>query len=365
MKKKVISLLFTTIFVISTLVGCASKETVQSNATEESAKVAADAKDTDAAGTTDSKENEDKATSSDEVIEVNITATIGGFGFYQAIVEANDLSKDLGIKLNWIEGFKSGPEIVAAINGGSVDIGSFGDFPVITSYGSEEGSSFTVVGYTDNITDSALIVKADSDIQNISDLKGKKVGVQIGTGSQSQLLKSLDKGGLSADDIEMVNLDMGSWSSAFAKGDIDAMCVMKLVTIDNKEIGDIRYLDETDYALNSLVANTEWAKQNPEAVAKVLIVLHRALESVANDREAAVKNVLDAYPEASEARVRFTLEATKDTFLVPFGDKPLGRYQDLKDFALKVGSIEKDFDINEVYDNSYIELANNLIKDYE
>lgn len=298
-------------------------------------------------------------------VSIAVASNGNGMSFYKAIADANNLGEGLDLDIEWIEGLTTGPEIIAAITGGSLNLGSFADFPVITGYGSDQEPAFTVVGYAENITDSCLFVKADSDIQSLADLKGHKVGLQVGTGSQYQTQVSLAKAGLTIDDIEMVNLDVGSWVSAFVGDEVDAVCIQKLVTIDNEQMGEIRILDEADYALNSLIANTEWAEKNPETVARVLILLHRVLEFYTENKETAVQNVLDVYPEVSRERASWTLEALSDTYLTLIGDEPVERYTELKEFALEAGIIEKDFDVNDVYDNSYIELANELMKELE
>lgn len=300
-----------------------------------------------------------------EQYQVAISAEDTGVSVYKTIAEANGLEDNLNLKIDWVEGLSSGPEIIAAITGGSVDIGKIGDFPVVTNYGGGETPSFKVVGYTENVTDSAMFVKEDSDIESLEDLKGKVIGTQIGTGSQYQTQVSLAKAGLTIDDVTLVNVDNGSWSSAFAAGEIDAACVLKQFVVGNEEIGEIRILDEADYALNSWIANTEWVEENPETAARVLILCDRVLDFVEKNKEEAISQIMKAYPDGNEERIVYTLESLKNTFLSPFSDQALNRYQELKDFALDVGTISSDFEVEEVYDNSYIELANEIAADFE
>lgn len=68
----------------------------------------------------------------------------------------------------------------------------------------------------------ALVVTADSGIKQIADLKGKTVGYSIG-GFETVLLKvMLDRGGLSLDDVRLVNVNF-SLSPSLLSGKTDAV----------------------------------------------------------------------------------------------------------------------------------------------
>lgn len=352
MRKKWFGLMASAVLAVSVLGGCGSGS--EGSATDDGA-----------AGLSGNSEAESGG--SDETYKVSFADASSGNGIslFRAIAEANNLSDGLDLDIEWVEGLSSGPEIIAAVTGGSLNIGTFGDFPVVTSYGSDQKPAFTVVGYAENVESTCLFVKADSDIQTLEDMKGHTIGLQLGSGSQYQTQLSLSKVGLTVDDVELVNLDTGSWLSAFVNNQVDVVCIQKVVTIANEGMGDIRILDQEDYGLTSLIADTEWAKENPETVARVLILLHRVLEFVEENEETAIQDARAAYPEVSEERIRWTLESLTDTYLTPVGERAIERYTQLKDFSLQVGTIEKDFDVSDVYDNSYIELANELIKELE
>jgi len=66
-----------------------------------------------------------------------------------------------------------------------------------------------------------VLVKGDS-IQNISDLKGKKVAGPKGTILHQLILSALAKNGLKPDDIEFVSMDLPSSSAALMNGSVDA-----------------------------------------------------------------------------------------------------------------------------------------------
>ena len=260
MKKRLLAAILSFTLSITALAGCGNS---------------AEQKNSDDSGKAGAAQEEDKDSGTEddqtgEPVEVNIVANATGFSIYKAIVEANNLDEGLHIKANWIEGITKGPEIIAAISGGSVDVGVIGDFPVVTNYGNDN-QFFKVIAVTENTTDSALLVLKDSDIQEIADLKGKTVGCRIGTGSQMQLMVSLAKAGLTTEDINMVDFTNG-WGAALAGGSLDAMCISKSDSIGNSEVGEVRVLDQTDYALSSVIADPEWLEENPQSAAEVILL---------------------------------------------------------------------------------------------
>jgi NitT/TauT family transport system substrate-binding protein len=60
-------------------------------------------------------------------------------------------------------------------------------------------------------------------IESIKDLKGKKVGVEIGFVSHLLLLNGLEKSGMSEKDVELVNVPTNETPQVLASGDVDAI----------------------------------------------------------------------------------------------------------------------------------------------
>ncbi|NNE37732.1 MAG: ABC transporter substrate-binding protein, partial [Gammaproteobacteria bacterium] len=60
-------------------------------------------------------------------------------------------------------------------------------------------------------------------IDSVTDLKGKKVGVEIGFVSHLMLLNALEKNGLTESDVELVNVPTNETPQVLASGDVDAI----------------------------------------------------------------------------------------------------------------------------------------------
>lgn len=67
------------------------------------------------------------------------------------------------------------------------------------------------------------MIVAAPGIQSVADLKGKKVGVEIGFVSHLLLLNALEKSGLSEADVELVNVPTNETPQVLASGDVDAI----------------------------------------------------------------------------------------------------------------------------------------------
>ena len=64
---------------------------------------------------------------------------------------------------------------------------------------------------------------AAKGLGSVSELKGKKIGVEVGFVSHLLVIKALEKAGLSESDVELVNVPTNDTPLALASGDVDAI----------------------------------------------------------------------------------------------------------------------------------------------
>jgi NitT/TauT family transport system substrate-binding protein len=67
------------------------------------------------------------------------------------------------------------------------------------------------------------MVVARAGIKSVKDLKGKKIGVEVGFVSHLLLLDALEQNGLSESDVELVNVPTNETPQVLASGDVDAI----------------------------------------------------------------------------------------------------------------------------------------------
>ncbi|CAI2428251.1 sulfonate ABC transporter substrate-binding protein [Serratia liquefaciens] len=126
-------------------------------------------------------------------------------------------------KISWIE-FPAGPQMLEALNVGSIDLGSTGDIPPI--FAQAAGADLLYVGVEPPKPKAEVIlVPENSPIKTVADLKGHKVAFQKGSSSHNLLLRSLQKAGLKFTDIQPIYLTPADARAAFQQGNVDAWTI--------------------------------------------------------------------------------------------------------------------------------------------
>jgi len=129
-----------------------------------------------------------------------------------------------GIDFKWVL-FTAGPPLLEAANAGAVDFGSVGNAPGVFALAG--GADLKYVGVSVNHSDSteAVIVPKGSSLQQVSDLKGKRIGVARGSSAHAFLYGVLKSAGLTFSDVTVVPLLPPDARPAFESGSIDAWVV--------------------------------------------------------------------------------------------------------------------------------------------
>ncbi|WP_331375224.1 sulfonate ABC transporter substrate-binding protein [Sinorhizobium chiapasense] len=128
-----------------------------------------------------------------------------------------------GYTVEWTE-FPAGPQLLEALNVGSVDFGTTGEAPPI--FAQAAGAPLVYVGYEPPAPEAeAIIVPKDSPLKGVADLKGKKVALNKGSNVHYLLVKALEKAGLSYSDIDVSFLPPADARAAFEKGAVDAWVI--------------------------------------------------------------------------------------------------------------------------------------------
>ncbi|MGL3211003.1 sulfonate ABC transporter substrate-binding protein [Bradyrhizobium sp. BR 1433] len=199
--------------------------------------------------------------------------------------------KPQGISVKWVE-FSSGPPMMEAMNVGSVDYGAVGDSPPI--FAQAAGAAIVYTAAQPIINGSGILVPQNSAITSIADLKGKRVGFTKGSSAHNVVIQTLEKAGLTYDDITPVYLTPPDAGPAFANGGIDAWAIWDpyFAIAETKQNGRILvktrditktnsfYIANRDFARNRgailqqivdvTTSSAAWAQAHPDEVAKSL-----------------------------------------------------------------------------------------------
>ena len=117
------------------------------------------------------------------------------------------------------------PAMLPALAAGEVDLAWMGEFPAVTGYSPTacRSRSCSWSGSTRQMCGSPPI--PPPGIAEPADLKGKRVGVAIGSTSHYHLLRALSQANLKASDLTLVNLTPANMPPAYIAGQIDAAFV--------------------------------------------------------------------------------------------------------------------------------------------
>jgi sulfonate transport system substrate-binding protein len=176
-----------------------------------------------------------------------------------------------GVSVRWVE-FTAGPPLLEAMNAGAIDFGFTGDAPPI--FAQSAGAAIVyVAALPSNGAGEAIIVKEDSPVASLADLKGRKLGVTKGSSAHNLAVAALERVGLGWADITPVYLSPADAGAAFARGAIDAWSIWDPFFAVAQERHKARVLTTSKDVLNVntyVLANKGYAARNPAALDAVL-----------------------------------------------------------------------------------------------
>ncbi|ADP31359.1 aliphatic sulfonate ABC transporter substrate-binding protein [Bacillus atrophaeus] len=262
-----------------------------------------------------------------------------------------------GIKVKWTE-FQSGPPQFEGLAADKLDFSQVGNSPVIS--GQAAGISFKEIGLSqDGLKANGILVKKDSGIHNLKDLKGKKIAVAKGSSGFDFLYKALDQEGLSAGDVNIIQLQPDEATSAFENGAVDAWSIwepyLSIETLKH-EAKIIANGESTDlYSPGFTLVRTKFADEYPDEVVRFLKVYDKAVAWQKKHREEAADLYADIKNLDKEV-VKNVLNNTEPLNEV-INDDIIKAQQETADFQYRTKAINKKIDVKEVVDNSFIKKA--------
>ena len=210
-------------------------------------------------------------------------------GGTEALLRAADALANLPYRIAFST-FTSGPPQIEALTAGKIDFAVTGNTPPV--FGAAANSKTRVVSAWDGAAPGEqILVRTNSSISSVRDLRGKTILVAKGSAAHANVLEHLADVGLKPKDVKLVFLQPADALSAFANGQGDAWVIwepytsqanltLKVRSIGSAENGywfgsaSVRAL--TDPKRNSAVADllvryeraAQWARDNPSEWAK-------------------------------------------------------------------------------------------------
>lgn len=259
----------------------------------------------------------------------------------------------IGASYEWKE-FQSGPLVNEAVAAGEADMGFMADLPaVIAKASGQEIEIVSNVAYGEKGL--AVLIKPDSDIKSVADLKGKKVAYAAGSYAQHLLALLLDKEGLSLNDVESVNLGAGDQPAALAGGEVDAIVIWEQYISKLTSDGTAKVLaDGTGVKRGNMITYfvTDYAEKHPLIVEAYIKALNKANKELSAHPDICAEAIAEDFGVDVEV---MKLIIGNFTYLTELTEEDIAEITKVKDFSLDAGLIRNDVDMDSFINLEYLE----------
>jgi len=200
--------------------------------------------------------------------------------------------------------FDSGVDANKALMSGGVDFATMGDTNGVVALTAYIPVKLLWINEMCGSNES-LIVKKNSGIKNIADLKGKKIATPFASTSHYSLMIALKKAGLEHK-VTLLDMDTQNIVAAWKRGNIDAAYTwqptLSQLQSDGRVLIDSSDLSKMGYSTGNItLVSKKFLKEQPESVEKFVNVLAKTH-----------KLRKDNYPETVKAAAKQTGISTAD-----------------------------------------------------
>ena len=256
----------------------------------------------------------------------------------------DEAMQGIGVKVVWTD-FESGPPMNESFAAGQQDIGVIGDVPAVSAVAA--GQKNVYIASTEGGPSYGMLVSDASGINSVTDLKGKKIGLTIGSTAQNLTEKLLANAGLDYNtDVEVINISTGDAQVVLLNGDVDAVViwepnVSRLDAIDGIHLltdgGDVGFP-----GMNVVFARKEFVDANPDIVKVYLQQYWRAIKAYEKDPDAYAE-MLSGYFNLDPKLI--AQAASKYNYVLQFSDDDIAGLQDTVSFLVRIGSITNEITV--------------------
>lgn len=284
---------------------------------------------------------------------------------------AKGFFREEGIDLHQVFGQRPTDTIPAAL-AGHVQFGYSGTPPLLAAVAN--GAELVAIGMFSHGYSGILVAsKANAKLKTLAEFKGKKLGMQRGTGVTTVFLMALAKQGLAESDFQISNLRIADMPAAMQGGTFDAVLgwepnMSRIVALGFGEKvmqpEDFERIAGVTYAF-PLFAPRDVVKRRPELVQRFMNGWAKAQFFAHANREESLAILRKALGDAVKHTPQAELEALAYVYKktrVAFTEADLKDIEQMHDFMLKDGQIKRKVDLAQLVDNSFAQKAEKAFK---
>lgn len=251
---------------------------------------------------------------------------------------------DRHINVTWTE-FPAGPQMLEALNVGSIDFGTVGETPPV--FAQAAGADLVYVAHQPPAPQAeAILIPKDSTIQRVADLEGKRVALNRGSNVHYLLVRALQDAGLSLQDIRTAYLPPSDARAAFERGSVDAWVIWEPFLAAAEDALGARILtDGSDLVSNHefYIAAGPLVEQYPHVVTGIVEEL-QTLDAWAVDNLSEVAALLA--PSIGLDPDVVHVAANRASYGAQYlSDDVIAQQQDIADTFFELGLIPRELDI--------------------
>jgi ABC-type nitrate/sulfonate/bicarbonate transport system substrate-binding protein len=204
------------------------------------------------------------------------------------IADAKGFFREEGLDVT-LQPHSYGKIALQSVLDGKADLATVADTPIM--FAMMKGAKLSLLATIQTSTrDNAIVARKDRGIASAADLKGRKIGVTLGTSGDYFLDSHLVLNALSRKDVVIVDMKPEDMTDALLQGKVDAVSIWNpLVSNLGKALGErgITFFNESAYKETfDVVSMQTFSRQRPEAVRRFLRALVKAEDFVtANPQE--------------------------------------------------------------------------------
>ena len=288
----------------------------------------------------------------------DVTLTIGDQAkTLQTILAGSGALKGADYKVKWAE-FEGAAPLFQAVQAGAADTTYSADLPALQALSG--GVKFkNVAALKNDGHHTGIVVRKNSDVKSVKDLKGKKVVVSSAKGSIAEYLLAnvLQQNGLKYSDVKVQYLLPTDAQAAFSSGKIEAWATFGVYQAVGLQQGGRLLVDGADgrisgYGFIGASEKTLADKAKKAALGDFLKRLGTALKWTSTHQDAYADAIVER--NGADPAIAKTLASAAYSKVLPVTPEVNGTVQDVADLMHGIGVLDPNVDVAKSADASVL-----------
>lgn len=205
-----------------------------------------------------------------------------------------------------------------------------------------------------------LLSLADLGVEELSDLRGRKVGYSLAPLEPVLWRTMLSTVGVEPGEFKLVNVGM-STVAALLSGKVDAIGAFRNFELIEVELfgKEVVFFPQEDYGVPNtyeilIVANPELLQGRAREVLGFVAALARGIAFTLDQPEAAFGAFLTLYPDRDDELHRRSFSATLPLYAEGARHDDVDRWVEMQDFLYQNGLVDRVFPLEELYTKEFL-----------